>query len=145
MFSGCGLIKHQVMDRQEYKSNSELEVAQQTLTEIKELEIIRVMDTSDRFYQLEIKPIGPFTFSVDSGFSGTAAYIKFSGRDASLRKALLIKKTDTKVLNEAAAKMKNQDSQIKVTKETKVGKINAVWLVVIVVIVLLLFRVVFKY
>ena len=145
LFSGCGVLKHTLTQKQKKESSTALVAKQKTSQQIKRSELLMVIDTSNRLHYLEIKPIGAFTFSVDKGFSGTAEYVRFSRKDANLRKVLLAKETEEKVLVKAVGRLKESDDQLKVEKKVKLGRLNAVWLVVIAIAAVLLYRLIFTF
>ena len=145
LFSGCGVLKHTLLNKEKKESSKALVAKQNTSQQIKRSELFMVIDTSNRLHYLEIKSIGAFTFSVDKGFSGTAEYVRFSRKDANLRKVLLAKETEEKVLVKAVGRLKESDDQLKVEKKVKLGRLNAVWLVVIAIAAVLLYRLIFTF
>ena len=145
LFSGCGVLKHTLTQKQKKESSTALVAKQKTSQQIKRSELLMVIDTSNRLHYLEIKPIGAFTFSVDKGFSGAAEYVRFSRKEANLHKVLMAKQAEEKVLVKVALRLKKSEKQDKVEKKTQLGRINGVWLVVIAIAALLLYRLFFTF
>lgn len=145
LFSGCGVIKHTLLNKEKKESSKAAVGKQKTSQQINRSELLLVIDTSNKLHYLEIKPIGAFTFSVDKGFSGTAEYVRFSRKDVALRKVLLAKQTKEKVLAKAALSIKKSEKQDKVEKKIQLGRINGLWLVIIAIAALLLYRLFFTF
>ena len=145
LFSGCGVIKHNMLHKQKKESNKALVAKQKTSQQINRSELLMLIDTTNRLHYLEIKPIGAFTFSVDKGFSGTAEYVRFSRKDANLSKLVLVTQAEEKILTKADLKLKKSDDQLKVEKKVKLGRMNGVWLMVIAIAALLLYRLFFTF
>ena len=145
LLPGCGLLKRSRFNKQQSETNQSLMVSEKRRAQVEQSELFTVTDTNNKYFDLQIKPIGTFHFSADSGFRGAASYIRFTRKETTIHKASVAKKIKEELSVQTEVKLKHKSKQIAVKKTVETARINGTWILVLVIVAALCWWSVRKY